>query len=89
MDAIIGELHQIDVYVDGGVRRGTDILKAVALGTKAVFIGRSVLWGLAVDGMQDVRNVLDILKKEFLLAMMLCGCQNDGNIRKKQSCSYE
>ncbi|CAF2776797.1 unnamed protein product [Rotaria sp. Silwood2] len=63
MDAIIGELHQIDVYVDGGVRRGTDILNAVALGIKAVFIGRSVLWGLAVDGMQDVRNVLDISKK--------------------------
>ncbi|CAF1071392.1 unnamed protein product [Rotaria sordida] len=82
MDAISGEHHQIDVYIDGGVRRGTDILKAMALGAKAVLIGRPVLWGLAVDGMQGVRNVLDILKKEFRVAMMLCGCQTIDDIRK-------
>ena len=74
--------HQIDVYLDSGIRRGTDILKAVALGAKAVFIGRPVLWGLTVDGMQGVRNVLDILKKEFRLAMMLCGCSTVEDIRK-------
>jgi len=82
MNAISGENHQIDVYVDGGVRRGTDILKAVALGAKAVLIGRPVLWGLAVDGAQGVQNVLGILKKEFRLAMMLCGCQTVDDIRK-------
>jgi isopentenyl diphosphate isomerase/L-lactate dehydrogenase-like FMN-dependent dehydrogenase len=74
--------HQIDVYVDGGVRRGTDILKAIALGAKAVLVGRPVLWGLAVDGAQGAQNVLNILKKEFRLAMMLCGCQNVDDIRK-------
>jgi isopentenyl diphosphate isomerase/L-lactate dehydrogenase-like FMN-dependent dehydrogenase len=82
MDAVRNEKHQIDVYVDGGVRRGTDILKAVALGAKAVLIGRPILWGLAVDGAQGAQNVLEILKKEFRLAMMLCGCQTIDDIRK-------
>ena len=79
---LMNENHQIDVYIDGGVRRGTDILKAVALGAKAVLIGRPVLWGLAVDGAKGVQNVLEILKKEFRLAMMLCGCQTVDDIRK-------
>jgi 4-hydroxymandelate oxidase len=82
MDAVRNEKHQIDVYVDGGVRRGTDILKAVALGAKAVLIGRPVLWGLSVDGEQGVKNVLGILRKEFRLAMMLCGCETVDDIRK-------
>jgi isopentenyl diphosphate isomerase/L-lactate dehydrogenase-like FMN-dependent dehydrogenase len=82
ISAVKGENHPIDVYMDGGVRRGTDILKAVALGAKAVLIGRPILWGLTVDGAQGVRNVLEILKKEFRLAMMLCGCQTIEDIRK-------
>jgi 4-hydroxymandelate oxidase len=82
VDAVRGGNHQIDVYVDGGVRRGTDILKAVALGAKAVLVGRPVLWGLAVDGAQGAQNVLNILKKEFRLAMMLCGCPTVEDIRK-------
>lgn len=63
-----------DVLLDGGVRRGTDILKAVALGAKAVLIGRPVLWGLAVGGQAGVERVLTILRDEFELAMMLAGC---------------
>jgi isopentenyl diphosphate isomerase/L-lactate dehydrogenase-like FMN-dependent dehydrogenase len=82
INAVRDTNHQIDVYIDGGVRRGTDILKAIALGAKAVLIGRPVLWGLAVDGEQGVQHVLEILKKEFRLAMMLCGCQTVDNIRK-------
>jgi isopentenyl diphosphate isomerase/L-lactate dehydrogenase-like FMN-dependent dehydrogenase len=82
MDAINNEKYQIDVYVDGGIRRGTDILKALALGAKAVLVGRPILWGLAVDGEQGVKSVLEILKKEFRLAMMLCGCQTVDDIRK-------
>ncbi|CAF0974386.1 unnamed protein product [Adineta steineri] len=78
----IGHNQQIDIYVDGGVRRGTDILKAIALGAKAVLIGRPVIWGLAVDGEQGVRNILEILKKELNLAMMLCGCQTIADIKK-------
>ena len=62
-----------EVYMDGGIRRGTDILKALALGARAVLIGRPVLWGLAVDGAEGVRDVLDILRAELELAMVLSG----------------
>ncbi|MEV4731824.1 pre-mycofactocin synthase MftD [Saccharopolyspora sp. NPDC049426] len=54
--------HQVDVVMDGGVRRGSDVVKAVALGAKAVLIGRSYLWGLAANGQAGVENVLDILR---------------------------
>ncbi|CAF3782944.1 unnamed protein product, partial [Rotaria sp. Silwood1] len=66
--------NRIEVMVDGGIRRGTDILKAVALGAKAVLVGRPVLWGLACNGSQGVSSVLTLLKKEFDLAMALSGC---------------
>ena len=64
------------VLVDGGVRRGTDIVKALALGANAVLIGRPVLWGLAVDGEAGVRRVLQLLRAEFDLAMALCGASS-------------
>ena len=54
--------HQIDVVLDGGVRRGSDVVKAVALGAKAVMIGRAYLWGLAANGQAGVENVLDLLR---------------------------
>ncbi len=53
---------QLDVVLDGGIRRGSDVVKAVALGAKAVMIGRAYLWGLAANGQQGVENVLDILR---------------------------
>ncbi len=62
-----------EVYLDGGVRRGTDVLKALALGARAVFVGRPVLWGLAYDGEQGVKDVWTLLHKELELAMGLCG----------------
>uniref|UniRef100_A0A3Q3X0B2 (S)-2-hydroxy-acid oxidase n=1 Tax=Mola mola TaxID=94237 RepID=A0A3Q3X0B2_MOLML len=62
-----------DVFMDGGVRKGSDILKALALGAKAVFIGRPVLWGLACQGEQGVTEVLKLLKEELRLAMALSG----------------
>lgn len=71
VDAIAG---RIDVLIDGGVRRGTDILKAIALGAKAVSIGRPVLWGLAVEGEPGVLHVLSLLRNELDVAMALCGC---------------
>jgi isopentenyl diphosphate isomerase/L-lactate dehydrogenase-like FMN-dependent dehydrogenase len=55
----VGE--QIDVVMDGGVRRGSDVVKALALGAKAVLIGRAYLWGLAANGQAGVENVLDVL----------------------------
>jgi 4-hydroxymandelate oxidase len=62
-----------EVYLDGGIRRGTDVIKALALGARAVFVGRPVLWGLAVDGAEGVYQILTLLKDELDLAMALCG----------------
>jgi 4-hydroxymandelate oxidase len=62
------------VYVDGGIRRGSDVLKAIALGARAVLVGRPILWGLAVNGEQGAMQVLEILRRELDEAMLLCGC---------------
>ena len=61
------------VMVDGGIRRGTDVLKALALGARAVMVGRPVLWGLAAGGEAGARRVLELLRNELDLAMALCG----------------
>jgi isopentenyl diphosphate isomerase/L-lactate dehydrogenase-like FMN-dependent dehydrogenase len=74
---------KMEIYIDGGIRRGTDVLKALALGAKAVLLGRPILWGLAYDGENGVRKVLQILRKEFDLAMALCGCTSVKKIKKK------
>ena len=66
--------------MDGGIRRGTDVLKALALGARAVLVGRPPLWGLALGGADGVRAVLDHLRKEFELAMTLSGRSNLGQI---------
>ena len=71
VDAVGGK---VEVYVDGGIRRGTDVLKALALGAHAVFIGRPVLWGLASGAEAGVRYVLEMLRQELDLAMALSGC---------------
>ncbi|NEP89628.1 MAG: alpha-hydroxy-acid oxidizing protein [Okeania sp. SIO2C2] len=72
--------HQVDVLMDGGIRRGTDILKALALGAKAVLIGRPVLWGLAVNGEAGVWHLLELLRDELDVAMALSGCAKIENI---------
>jgi 4-hydroxymandelate oxidase len=63
-----------EVLVDGGVRRGTDVVKALALGAKAVLLGRPILWALAAEGEPGVRRALEIVRAELDLAMALCGC---------------
>lgn len=64
---------RVEVLLDGGIRRGTDILKALALGAKAVLIGRPILWGLAVAGKTGVSHIISILKTELSVAMALSG----------------
>jgi 4-hydroxymandelate oxidase len=64
---------EIDVLVDGGIRRGTDVLKALALGARAVLLGRPVLWGLAVAGEAGVQHVLELLLDELDAALALTG----------------
>ncbi|MBA2522330.1 MAG: alpha-hydroxy-acid oxidizing protein [Solirubrobacterales bacterium] len=65
-----------DVLVDSGVRRGTDVIKALALGAGGVLIGRPVVWGLALDGAEGVRRTVDLLVAETREAMMLCGARD-------------
>jgi 4-hydroxymandelate oxidase len=71
---------RLAVLLDGGIRRGTDVLKALALGAAAVMIGRPYLWGLAADGESGVRRVLDMLRAELELAMALAGCRSIADI---------
>jgi len=77
VDAVAG---RGEVLVDGGIRRGTHVLKALALGARAVLIGRPYLWGLAVDGEDGVRRVLELLRDELALAMALAGCASVSRI---------
>src|SRR5882762_3661020 len=73
---------RISVFVDGGVRRGTDVFKALALGATAVGIGRPFLWGLGAFGQAGVDRVLEILQGELKLAMGNCGTQNVAEINR-------
>jgi 4-hydroxymandelate oxidase len=91
LDGVIGALGalpevveavegRVPVIVDGGVRRGTDVLKALALGAAVVGVGRPACWGLAVGGEAGVRSVLDILRTEFENAMTLSGVRSVAEI---------
>ena len=71
---------RLPVLMDGGIRRGTDVLKALALGAGAVLVGRPALWGLAVGGEDGVADVLRILHDELVNAMALCGCRTVAEI---------
>uniref|UniRef100_V9KPC6 (S)-2-hydroxy-acid oxidase n=1 Tax=Callorhinchus milii TaxID=7868 RepID=V9KPC6_CALMI len=73
---------RVEVYLDGGIRTGSDVLKALALGAKCVFIGRPVVWGLAYKGEEGVREILQILNDEFRLSMALAGCRNVSEINR-------
>jgi (S)-2-hydroxy-acid oxidase len=73
---------RVEVYLDGGIRQGTDVLKALALGAKLVTIGRPVLWGLTLDGENGVTLTLNLLRKELELAMALSGCTDVQKVDK-------
>jgi hypothetical protein len=67
---------RVPIWCDGGVRRGTDVFKALALGATGVLLGRPVLYALALGGAGGVARALDLLQREFELAMALAGCQS-------------
>ncbi|KAJ2637027.1 hypothetical protein GGF40_002636 [Coemansia sp. RSA 1286] len=73
---------RVPVYLDGGVRRGTDVFKALALGAKAVFLGRPVLWALKYNGEDGVVEMLEMINEEFRLAMALSGCVRVSDINR-------
>jgi isopentenyl diphosphate isomerase/L-lactate dehydrogenase-like FMN-dependent dehydrogenase len=79
VDAVDG---RAEVLLDGGVRRGTDVLKALALGARAVLIGRAMLWGLAVAGEEGVKDVLRLLREEVELGLALLGCASPADVSR-------
>jgi 4-hydroxymandelate oxidase len=79
VDAIAG---RGEVYLDGGIRRGSDVVKAIALGARAVFVGRPVLWGLAAGGQAGVAAALGMLRRELDLAFALCGCPDVASVTR-------
>lgn len=85
VDAVQG---RVEVYVDGGIRTGTDVFKALALGARAVFIGRPAIWGLAYKGEEGVSKVLEILREEFKTTMILSGCASLADIKPSHVMRY-
>jgi 4-hydroxymandelate oxidase len=81
-EALAAAGHATELLIDGGVRRGTDILKAVALGAKAALVGRPILWGLAADGEAGAARALQILRDELDLAMALAGAPTVADITR-------
>jgi isopentenyl diphosphate isomerase/L-lactate dehydrogenase-like FMN-dependent dehydrogenase len=79
VDAVEG---RVEVLVDGGVRRGTDVVKALALGARAVLAGRAVLWGLAAEGEAGATRVLELLREEIELALVLSGCASPATVTR-------
>jgi isopentenyl diphosphate isomerase/L-lactate dehydrogenase-like FMN-dependent dehydrogenase len=73
---------RVPVLMDGGVRRGTDVLVALGLGANAVLVGRPPLWGLAVDGEAGARKVLELLYDEVKLALALLGCRSAADVAR-------
>ena len=73
---------RIEVLVDGGIRRGADVIKALALGARAVLAGRAPLWGLAARGEQGAHDVLELLREEIELAMVLTGASSPGAVTR-------
>jgi isopentenyl diphosphate isomerase/L-lactate dehydrogenase-like FMN-dependent dehydrogenase len=79
VEAVAG---RCEIYVDGGFRRGTDVLKALALGARAAFIGRAAAGGLAVGGEAGVARVLGLLREEIELGLGLLGCTSPGQVTR-------
>ncbi len=78
-DAVAG---RVEVYLDGGIRRGTDVAKALALGGRAVLAGRAPVFGLAAAGEDGVRHVLELLRDELTLALCLLGCTSPDELTR-------
>jgi isopentenyl diphosphate isomerase/L-lactate dehydrogenase-like FMN-dependent dehydrogenase len=78
-DAVHG---RVEVLVDGGVRRGADVLRALSLGARAVLLGRPILWGLATGGEAGARGVLANFRYELDQAMTLAGCARIADVTR-------
>jgi isopentenyl diphosphate isomerase/L-lactate dehydrogenase-like FMN-dependent dehydrogenase len=79
VEAVAG---RCEVYVDGGIRRGNDVLKALALGARAAFVARPIAAGLAVDGEAGVARVLELFRSELALGLALLGCRSPADVSR-------
>jgi len=79
VEAVAG---RADVLIDGGIRRGADVLKGLALGARAAMIGRPIVWGLAADGEEGVADVLRLLQDEIALGLALLGCTSPAEVTR-------
>ena len=79
VEAVAGRL---EVYVDGGIRRGADVVRALALGARAALAGRAPLWGLACDGAVGAQRVLELMRDEIELALALCGATSPEQVKR-------
>jgi isopentenyl diphosphate isomerase/L-lactate dehydrogenase-like FMN-dependent dehydrogenase len=77
VEAVAG---RAEVYIDGGIRRGTDVAKALALGARTALVGRPALWGLAAGGEEGARHVLELFRAEIELALLLLGCPTPADV---------
>lgn len=75
--------HRLVVMMDGGIREGTDVFKAIAYGAHLVFVGRPILWALAVDGQKGVEHILHLLHTEFERTMALSGTNTLADINRQ------
>ena len=86
LDALPGIVEAVGsdlpILFDSGIRRGADIFRAIALGAKAVLVGRPYMWGLAVDGADGVREVIQRMLADFDITMTLCGCRNLSEVNR-------
>jgi len=84
LEEIVARIEaKIPIFLDGGIRRGSDVIKAIALGADACLIGRPQLWGVAIGGQAGVEKVLTILREEIDMAMALCGVSSIPEISRQ------
>ena len=81
VQAVKDSKKNVPIFFDGGVRRGSDVVKALALGADCIFIGRPVLWGLAADGQAGVERVIELLDKDLKETMLKTGCMSVAEVK--------
>jgi isopentenyl diphosphate isomerase/L-lactate dehydrogenase-like FMN-dependent dehydrogenase len=87
--AVKNSARKVPIFFDGGIRKGSDAFKAIALGADVVFIGRPVLWGLAVGGQQGVEKVIELMNEELKQCMLTTGCMNINDVRGNTNLIYD
>lgn len=82
--AVKKESPKVEVYLDGGIRRGTDVMKALAYGATAVFLETPILWGLAQGGYTGVKELMELINEELKVAMALTHCMSISEITEEK-----